>query len=149
MLDGQVPETLVKGWADISNIATVEFYQFVMFHDGPHSYPEDNLVLGRWLGPTRDVGSEHTAKILKANAEIVNRSTFRPLTEEELLSESHKEMRRQFDQEIERRIGLVAVDADFPQEAITPEWEYYEDPNQPMAEGSPDRLPPVDLPPTP
>jgi hypothetical protein len=145
MLDGQVPEALVKGWADISNICTLEFYQFVMFHDGPHTYPADNLELGRWLGPTRDIGSEHTAKILKANAEVVHRSTFRPLNEEELMSESHTEMRKRYDEEIERRLGPAAVDADFPEEAITPEWEFYEDPDQPMIEGSNDNYVGVDI----
>ena len=38
-----------------------------MFRDFAVTYPDDKLVLGRYLGPSIDVGPALTAKILKAN----------------------------------------------------------------------------------
>ena len=72
ILDGEVPETFMKVQAsDISHICKFSRYQWVMFHDGPVQYPADNLVLGRYLEPARDVVPAMTAKILKANGEVV------------------------------------------------------------------------------
>ena len=63
MLDGGLPETVMKGQAsDISHIYEFSWYQWVMFSDGPVQYPADNLVLGRYLVPARDVGPAITAK---------------------------------------------------------------------------------------
>ena len=74
----------MKGQAsDISYICEFSWYQWVMFHDGPVQYTADNIVLGRYLGPTRYVGLAMTAKCLKANGEVVPRSTLRALTLEE------------------------------------------------------------------
>ena len=72
ILDGEVPETFMKVQAsDISHICKFSRYQWVMFHDGPVQYPADNLVLGRYLEPARDVVPAITAKILKVNGEVV------------------------------------------------------------------------------
>ena len=54
-----------------------------MFSDGPVQYPADNLVLGRYLVPARDVGPAITAKCLKSNVEVVPRSNLPSLTLEE------------------------------------------------------------------
>ena len=52
MLDGEVPETVMKLQAsDISYICEFSWYQWVMFRDSPVQYPADNLVLGSYLGP--------------------------------------------------------------------------------------------------
>ena len=54
-LMGEVPETRMTGQtADISNICEYEWYDWVMFHDSPATYPEDPMTLGRWLGPSMD-----------------------------------------------------------------------------------------------
>ena len=46
-----------------------------MFRDEPIKYPDKNPVLGRYLGPTIDVGPEMTSKIMKGNCEVVHQST--------------------------------------------------------------------------
>ena len=51
------------------------WYQWVMFRDGNISYPGDKEVLGRYLGPSIDVGPAMTAKMLKENGQVVHRST--------------------------------------------------------------------------
>jgi hypothetical protein len=119
---------VMKGWADISHIGEHAFYDFVMFRDGPATgYPNEKMTLGRWLGPSRDVGTLLTAHILKQNGDVVPRSTFRALTDEELTEPDHTERRRQFDEEIERRLGPGSTPDDFQDVAATPEFEYYED----------------------
>jgi hypothetical protein len=43
-----------------------------MFHDTTVSFLGDKLVLGRYLGPSIDVGPAMMAKILKANGVVVH-----------------------------------------------------------------------------
>ena len=46
-----------------------------MFRDDPIQYPDENLMLGRYLGLSIDVGPEITAKIMMANGEFMHCST--------------------------------------------------------------------------
>jgi hypothetical protein len=99
MTAGQVPETIMTGdTANISHIAEFGRYDWVMFHDNEPSYPNDKLILGRYQGPAIDTGLALMAKILKSNDVFVCRSTLRHLTDEELSSSVHKDMRRKFDE---------------------------------------------------
>ena len=76
MLHGEVPETIMSGeTSDISQFCEFEWYEWVKFRDSAVQFPEDSLVLGRYLGPSIDVGPALTAKILKQNGEVVHRST--------------------------------------------------------------------------
>ena len=87
MTAGQVPETIMTGsTADISHIAEFGWYDWVMYRDNVPSYPDDRLILGRYLGPATDIGSALTAKILQPNGQFVCRWTLRHLTDEELQS---------------------------------------------------------------
>jgi hypothetical protein len=75
-MNGQVPETIMTGTtADISHISEFGWYDWVMFQDNTPTFPEDNIVLGRYLGPATDMGGMMTAKILKENGQFVYRST--------------------------------------------------------------------------
>jgi hypothetical protein len=69
------------------------------------------------------------AKILKSNGVFVCRSTLRHLTDEELNSSVHKDMRHKFDESIEHHRGPAALPQDFPAEDLTPDPTYYEDTN--------------------
>ena len=46
-----------------------------MFRDDPIQYPDENTVLGRYLGPAIGVGLEITANIMKENGEVVHSLT--------------------------------------------------------------------------
>ena len=77
-LQDEVPETLMKGsTAVISQFCSFDWFEWVMFLDD-EGFPEDKLCLGRYLGPSIDVGCTMTAKILKSNGEYICRSTLRP-----------------------------------------------------------------------
>jgi hypothetical protein len=130
MTTGQVPETIMtRNTAAISHIAEFGWYDWVMFRDKGHSYPDDKLILGHYLGPAIDTGSALTTKILKSNDVFICRSTLRHLTDEELNSSVCKDMRRRFDESIEHHLGPAALPQDFPAEDLTPDLTYFDDTN--------------------
>ena len=98
-----------------------------MFLDGLVQYTADNPVLGRYLGPAREVGPAMTVKILKANGKVVPRSTLRDLTLEEIENPAHIELRRNFTEICKTMIGPKATPGDFTPDEFTPEWELYKD----------------------
>lgn len=127
-LNGEVPETVMTGQtADISIICEYQWYEWVMFIDAPAQFPNDRKALGRYLGPSIDVGPAMSAKILKANGEIVIRSTLRPLSLEERADELHKELRRKFDEAVVVKLGRPALLEDFPEDDLTPVFDAYDD----------------------
>ncbi len=129
MTAGQVPETIMTGnTADISHIAVFGWYDWVMFRDNEPS-PDDKLILGCYLGPAIDTGLALTAKILKSNGVFACRSTLQHLTDEELNSPVHMDMRRKFDESINPHLGPAALSQDFPAEDLTPDPTYYDDTN--------------------
>jgi hypothetical protein len=127
MTNGQVPETIMKGTtADISHIAEFGWYDWVMFRDNIPSYPDDKLILGRYLGPALDTGSALTAKILKDNGQFVCCSTLQHLTQQELQCSVHTAARLHFDESVRTHLGPSATVADFPTEDITPDPDHYD-----------------------
>ena len=139
-LNGQVPETLMKGnTADISNICEYEWYQWVMYIDSACSYPDDKWVLGRYLGPAIDTGSMMTSKILRHTGNHVCRSTIRPLREDELTNPAQIKQREQWDQLLHDKLGQPATAADFDDEDLTPSHDFYLTDDIKM-QGSPDDL---------
>ena len=110
----EVPETIISGQtSDISIWVQHEWYEWVKFRDTAIDFPDDKVILGRYLGPSIDVGPAMTAKILKANGEVVHRSTYRSLTDEEIADENEKKERDQFDQLVQERYGTAMEAADF------------------------------------
>ncbi len=57
---------------------------------------------------------------------FVCRSTLWHLTDEELNSSIHKDLRRKFDESIEHHLGLAALLQDFPTKDLTPDPTYYD-----------------------
>jgi hypothetical protein len=130
MTAGQVPETIMTGnTADISHIAEFGWYNWVMFCDNKPSFPDDKLILACYLGPAIDTGLALIAKILKSNGVFVCRSTLQHLTDEELNSSFHIDMRCKFDESIEHHLGPAALLQDFSAEDLTPDPAYYNDTN--------------------
>ena len=117
--EGEVPETVMSGeTSDISTFCQHDWYEWIKFRDTTIDFPEDKVVLGRYLGPSIDVGPAMTAKILKANGEVVHRSTYRSLTDEEIATEQAE--RDAFDKLVQERYGepMEAADFEIPVEDI-------------------------------
>ena len=106
-LRGQVPETIVsrRETSDISPFVEIGWYDWIMFRDTGVSFPHNREVLGRYLGPSIDIGPAMTAQILKDTRWVVHQSTYRTLTPDELASPSHGERRKKFDLAISSKLG--------------------------------------------
>ena len=149
-LDGETPEWKMKGsTADISQICKYSWYEWVMFRDSSHQDPKNTMILRRYFGPSIDVGSAMTTKILKENGEIMSRSTLRSLSPTKMENPAHIDSRKRFDASITLWLIPNAVTADFNHEHITPEFNYYDGDNK---DGSPRHMPetpPIEIEPTP
>ncbi len=119
-LDGEVPETYVTGQtADISEIAEFEWYQWIYFRDTAMQLPESKEVLGRYLGPSRDVGPAMAAKILKGNGQVMVRSTFRALTPDEEISPTKIQAREEYTVMVNSKLGPDYKPEDFADDPDT------------------------------
>ena len=113
--------------ANISHECEFGWYDWVMSWDNLPTFPDNKLILGRYLGPATDVGSALTAKILKLNGQTVCRLTLQHLTDKETHCPIHLEMRRVFDETVASHLGPNATDQDFPAEDLTPDFDHYDD----------------------
>jgi hypothetical protein len=138
-LQGQVPETIIMGQtADISHLCEFPWYAWVLFHESVTQFPEDKIILGKYLGPTDPgIGSVMSAKILKSNGEVVRRNTFRLLSPEEFDTDENKTLRHSYEESIIKRLGEPITSSNLPHElsisAVTPQYERYEDDDVPAA----------------
>ena len=62
--------------SDISPFVELGWYDWVKWYDTNSSYPEPKEHLGRWLGPSIDIGPAMTSKILKQNGQVVYLSSY-------------------------------------------------------------------------
>ena len=77
-LDGMTPKTQMSGeTSDISTFCEFGWYQWVYFRDTSVDFPGNTLVIGRYCGPSIDVGPALTAKILRKNWQQVHSYTYR------------------------------------------------------------------------
>jgi hypothetical protein len=130
-LEGQVPQTRMTGQtADISQFFELGWYDWCLYHDSAISFPEDKLVLGRWLGPSIDIGPAMTGKILKENGNTRHVSTYRPLTKDEYHDPVKIEQMKQYTIQIHEALGPAAEESDFEdefEEFVTPINKPYKD----------------------
>ena len=104
-LGGDVPATLMAGdTSDISFICEFGWYDFVWYLS-----PEDEAMerkrLGRYCGPSFDIGDALCAKILTEKGRQVSRTSVFPLTEAENNSDAIKEKKRIFTEELKKNLG--------------------------------------------
>ena len=79
-----------------------------------------------------------TAKILKDTGWVVNRSTFRGLTQDKIDSPEEQAARVAFDEKVAKTFGDPATVSDFGVDFDIGEAQLYEDDEQ-QAQGAPDR----------
>ena len=126
-LQGEVPETVVTGiTADISRYAEFSFYQWIWWHDTEVQFPGDKKTLGRYLGPSTDVGSMMTSKVLRVTGNTRHVSSFTALSDDELRDPDTIRRMREFDKIITRRLGPAFEAGELPEDE-TPEFELYAD----------------------
>ena len=108
---------------DISDICEFEFYEWVMFNDSQATFHETKFHVGRWLGPSVDVGSALTYKILKIDGQVVPRSTIRHLTLDKLTNPEHISMAKAFENNTIQKLGVPATENDFDNDYLKPTYE--------------------------
>ena len=113
------------------------FYDWIMFRNKPIQYHEENPVLGRYLGPSIDVGTEMIAKTMKGNVELLHRSTYHRLKEEKCRNKYNISLRKVFDSNIEDRFEPDVSLDDFPDINLedTPLYDIYDDYTTDMEDG--------------
>jgi hypothetical protein len=129
-LQGQVPETIVSGQtADISPFVEFGWYDWVKWWDGPAKFPEKKEIYGWWLGPALDIGPAMCVKILKENGQVQYTSSYRAVSDDEMVNDDEKKQWELFDKSIGEKLGkpttledLLSIDPD----AATPEYELYQ-----------------------
>ena len=92
-LDCRFSETVILGeTADICPFCEFGILEWVKFREDSVTFPDDQMVLGKYLGPSIDVGPAMTQHDMKANGEYEDRSTLHQLTPKEHMSPAmHKE----------------------------------------------------------
>jgi hypothetical protein len=139
-LQGETPETILSGeTSDISQLCELGWYDWCKFRDVAAPFPQDKQVLGRYLGPSVDIGPAMTAKLLKSNGQVIHTSTYRSLTPDELLSVEESKARDEFDKKIAIKLGPAAEPGDIDDDEVeTPMFERYCDDTDGEIQQTPD-----------
>jgi hypothetical protein len=132
-LEGQVPETIVKGQTyDIFSLTEYAWYEWVKFRDTGQNYPKSKEWLGRDLRPAIEIGPEILRKVLKINGELMFRVSVRGLTLDEMQIPDEQKRRQEYDEAIKMKLGKgmqdheLKFDPDFA-DFVTPTHDCYED----------------------
>ena len=130
-LHGKTQQTVMSGeTANISQFCKFSFYKWVMFQEAIKlvPFPDESPTLGQYLGVAIDIGPAITAKILKANGQVVYCSTYGGLTEKEVTSMVHIAQRNEFDANIAEMWGADCMPEDFPNMALedTPHYNQFD-----------------------
>jgi hypothetical protein len=139
-LEGQVPDTIVKGQNyDISPLAEYAWYEWVKLQDTGQSFPDSKEWLGRDLGPAIDIGPAISRKVYKINDEVMFRVSVRGLTLDEIKSPDEQKRRQEYDEVIRVKLGKGMQDHEFKldpdfAEFVMPTHYCYEDKKEPAFE---------------
>jgi hypothetical protein len=94
--------------------------------------------LGRDLGAAIDIGTATSRKILKANGQVLYRTSARSLSLDMIHSPTEIAERLKFDTSVEEKLGKYMLEADFKYDPdfsdfVTPTFEPYEDDEVPAS----------------
>jgi hypothetical protein len=129
----EVPETNVSGdTADISALVEHAWYDWVWYLNPP-GFDMEIRELGRWLGPSHDVGQAMCSKIFTKKATILNRSSVFPISPSEWNSDVVKQQMSDFEDAVKLKLRDNAAGVQFDMliddevEFDTPEYDRYMD----------------------
>ena len=95
-------ENIFNYTPDIAEYILFGWFQWVWYHD-PSS--PDEVLLGRWLGPSVATGQPLASYILNSNGKVVTRSTVSSLSPSELVSNDIRRKQEEFTESMEAVIG--------------------------------------------
>lgn len=77
LLQGDTPHTFLTGdTSDISNLCEFRWYDLIWFIDPLDKF--QNRKLGRYLGPSYDIGQAMTSRVLNSRAQVLSRTSVFP-----------------------------------------------------------------------
>ena len=117
----------------------------MIYYQPKEGYPNDKMVMGRYLGPAIDVGNYMTYKIFFPDGNYVCCSTVSPWTPVEEVNHVLLVDRGKYMSQLQEALGAACTVGDFEDSDLTPELDYYADNVEDSFEGTPDEI----LPPTP
>jgi len=123
---GAVPEEVITGdTPDISNLSEFAWYEWVWYHPRPG----EAKLLGKWLGPSHEVGQAMCSKVLTSKARVVSRTSVFPLSTEDVNSEVVKQMKKDYVESLKEKLGdrMNGIANDEPDEDDVPEFDLYGD----------------------
>ncbi len=82
--------------ANISQFCELVQYEWAKFCSTTISFPEDPLVLWKYLGLSIDIGLAMTTKILTPTGKVVHCSTYRQLEPEEIADPVEQDIMKAF-----------------------------------------------------
>ena len=105
-LNGLTPLSKLTGEpTDISALSEFDWYEWVYWRDDNASYPFPHERLGRALGPCNSVGTAMSQWVLNNDMKVIPVLTARKLTKDELLRESERRKREEFDRAVNSKFG--------------------------------------------
>ena len=126
-LRGRTPAEFVMGSTpDISHLCQFDWYQLVYYrdHDG-------ETKIGRWIGPTTNIGAALTYWILPASCRPIARSTVFPIPSDDMLKPDVKEKIKLHSIAVQTKIGDTTRDSDMDinlqQDLTQPELDIFDD----------------------
>ena len=115
---------------NISCLYEFAWYEWVWFID-PNLPDKDKRCLGRWLGPSYDVGEEMCSFIFTDKAKVITRTSVWPLSVEDNNSDPVKQLKESFDSSVKSilkdRAEPIAREDDPAADSTTPVYERYAD----------------------
>jgi len=111
-LEGRTPYEAIYGHTpDISSLCEFDFYEPVWYFD-PHTFPEDNRLLGRWLGEAHQIGQAMCYWILTNTEKVIARSTVQAISEADINTEQVTSELKALDSAIETKLSDSSEDHD-------------------------------------
>jgi transposase len=101
---------------NIAALCTYSFYDYCWFWDSEQGFPDQQRVLGRWLGIFHDIGRPLTYFILPKSCKPIARSSVTPVTPEESLEPANKALAEELDKVIDKKIGKFRTDKEVAEE---------------------------------
>jgi hypothetical protein len=125
-LQGDTPYTRLTGdTCDISHLCEFRWYDTVWYIDPLDKL--ENKKLGKYLGPSHDVGQAMCCRILTSNAKEISRTSVIPLSVEEKNSEVVKDRIKAFNEKLSTSLGDRIQGIDMTDNVDVDEYEPYQD----------------------
>lgn len=104
--NGQVGTTVITGnTSDVSHLVSFTFYEWIWYHTPQDTGEKTRMALGKWCGPSFDVGDILCYAVLNSKGSILHKTSVFPLKPEEERSEQIKRMKDEWEAELKAKLG--------------------------------------------